>query len=261
MRPVLHVIPVCPFCQRVEIVLALKGRTDAVDRVPVDITEPRSPEFLVMTRGTTALPVLETEHGVLKESLVLMRYLDARWPEVPVARRDPYERAVEDLVIAREGAFTGAGYRLVLNQDPAARQGLVDALLAEYQALDELLRWKSPEGPFLFDRFGLAEAVYTPIFMRFWFLDYYEGFSLPPAGFERVRAWRDACLAHPAVQQVSREQIVKVYYDYARGVGNGGLVPGRTRSSFAFTPDWRERPWPPADKYGPAATDRELGLV
>ena len=102
--------------------------------------------------------------------------------------------------------------------------------------------------------------MFTPMFMRFWFLDYYEGFELPPE-LARVQRWRDACLAHPAAQQTSKEEIVKVYYDYAKGAGNGGLLPGRTRSSFGFEPHWSTRPWPPADKYGVSATDAELGLV
>ena len=73
--------------------------------------------------------------------------------------------------------------------------------------------------------------------------------------------WRAACLAHPAAQQVSAEEVVKAYYDYARGSGNGALPEGRTRSSFVFEPNWRSRPWPPKDKYGPGATDAELGLL
>ena len=60
---------------------------------------------------------------------------------------------------------------------------------------------------------------------------------------------------------MSSEEVVKAYYDYARGAGNGALPTGRTRSSFVFEPHWRERPWPPKDKYGPGATDAELGLV
>jgi len=63
-------------------------------------------------------------------------------------------------------------------------------------------------------------------------------------------------VAHPAAQQVTKEEIVKVYYDYARGAGNGALLPGRDRSSFVFEPPWSSRPWPPKDKYAPAA----LGL-
>jgi glutathione S-transferase len=78
---------------------------------------------------------------------------------------------------------------------------------------------------------------------------------------DRVRRWRDACLAHPAAQQVAKERIVKLYYDYAGGAGNGALLPGRAYSSFVFEPDWMDRPWPPKDKYGHAASDAELGLA
>ncbi len=73
--------------------------------------------------------------------------------------------------------------------------------------------------------------------------------------------WREACLDHPAAQQVIREEIFKLYYDYALGAGNGALVESRTRSSFVFAPHWSERPWPPTDKYAPTASDRDLGLL
>ena len=257
-----HHIPVCPFSQRVEILLELKGLRDAVRFEVVDITVPRSPELLAKSRGGTALPILETEGGhVLRESLVLMRYLEQRFPEPAVARRDPLEHAVESMLVAREGPFVGAGYALVMNQDRAARQPLVDKLLEHYAWIDAFLAHHAPDRDFLFESFGWAEAVYTPIFVRFWFLDYYEGFELPDEPrFARVRRWRDACLAHPAAQQVTREEIVKVYYDYAKGAGNGALVAGRARSSFVFEPHWRDRPWPPRDKYDHSATDAELGL-
>src|SRR5512143_34589 len=57
-RPVVHHIPVCPFSQRLEILLALKGCPDAVRFEVVDITRPRDPALLALTRGRTALPVL-----------------------------------------------------------------------------------------------------------------------------------------------------------------------------------------------------------
>lgn len=256
-------IPVCPFSQRLEILLALKELHGAVAFHVVDITKPRPDWLLQKTRGTTALPVLETEDGgIIKESLVILRYLEDRFPAVPVAQADPYRRAVENMLIAREGGFATAGYRYVMNQDPAMRAAFGDEMLAHYAGLNAFLTEHSPDGVFLFESFGLAETVFTPLFMRFWFLDYYEDFDLPDgADFARVRRWRDACLAHPAAQQVSREEIVKLYYDYARGAGNGALLPGRGHSSFAFEPHWAQRPWPPRDKFGAAATDRELGLV
>jgi glutathione S-transferase len=253
-------IPVCPFSQRLRILLELKGRPEAVRFEVVDISRPREPWLLELTRGTTALPVMRTPQGLLKESLVILRYLEESLPVPPVARADPFERAVENMLIAQEGDFTMDGYRLVMNQDPARREDLRARLISRFAALDDFLRWQSPEGTFLFERFGMAEVVFAPIFARFWFLDYYEGFELPP-GLERVRRWHDACLAHPAAQQVSREEVVKAYYDYARGSGNGALPEGRRVSSFAFAPHWSERPWPPRDKYGPGASDAALGLA
>lgn len=262
-KPVIYHIPVCPFSQRVEILLDLKGLRSAVEFQVVDITKPREAWLLEKTRGTTALPVLEDEQGrILKESLVLMSYIEERFPAAPVARQDPYERAVERLFITREGPFGNAGYGMVMNRDRAKTEEKRKALLDQYAWLDDMLRFHNPDGTFLFDRFGWAETVYTPLLMRFWFLDHYEGFALPddPA-FARVARWKAACLAHPAAQQVRFDQIVKLYYDYAVGAGNGALPAGRRVSSFTFTPDWRDRPMPPKDKYDRIATDAELGLV
>jgi glutathione S-transferase len=259
-RPLVHHIPVCPFSQRLEILLALKGARDAVDFAVVDITKPRDPALLAKTRGVTALPVLETEDGaIIRESLVILRYLDERLP-VQVARADPYERAIENMLVAMEGDFTNAGYRCVMNRDKARRDDFVQAMDAQYARLNDYLMWQSPGRVFLFEDFGLAEAVFTPLFVRFQFLDYYEGYDIP-AGLTRVRAWREACMAHPAAQQVSREEIVKLYFDYALGVGNGALAPGRARSSFVFEPHWSTRPWPPRDKWADSPSDEALGLL
>ena len=76
-KHIVYHIPVCPFSQRLEILLALRGLDDAVEFRVVDITKPRDPALLAKTRGTTALPVMETPDGqIVKESLVILRYLD-----------------------------------------------------------------------------------------------------------------------------------------------------------------------------------------
>ena len=260
---IVYHIPVCPFSQRLEILLALRGQQDAVEFRVVDITKPRDPELLAKTRGTTALPVLETPDGtILKESLVILRYLDEALVGPMLRRRDPAEHAIESMLIAREGPFTMAGYLFVMNQDRARRDEFNEKLLSIYRDINDFLAQQNMDGPFLFEDFGLAEAVFTPMFKRFWFLDYYENFQLPDGEeYDRVRAWRDACMAHPATDQVTKEEIVKLYYDYALGAGNGALVDGRSVSSFAFTPHWQDRPWPPRDKYAGTTSDKALGLV
>ena len=265
-KPTIYHIPVCPFSQRVKILLALKEVRDEVDFQVVDITKPRDEELLRKSRGTTALPILELADGrVLKESMVLLQYFEDVYPDRPVAQRDPYKRAVENMLCRMEGEFTGAGYTFVMNQDIAKRDGLRANMLKLYERIDDFLRHHgtTSDGPFLFDEFGWAETVFTPMFMRFWFLEYYEDFQLPEGDerYARVRQWQDACRAHPAAQQVSQEEIVKLYYDYAQGAGNGALLPGRKVSSFVFEPGWRGRPWPPKEKFGQNATDQGLGLT
>ena len=262
--PTIYRIPICPFCQRLEILMELKGLGEAVALEVVDITKPRSEHIVQLTAGSTALPVLELEDGrSLKESLVLMGYLEDRFREPTVRREDPYERAVESLLVSTEGSFVASGYRLLLNQDLYRREALVSGYLAQHAAIDQFLRDHSRgAGPWLFDRFGWAEAVFTPFFQRFVFNDYFEGVTLPdePA-YRRVREWRDACVAHPAAQQTSDEEVIKLYYDYSRGAGNGELLEGRSVSSFVVEPAWSDRPMPPKDKYQPGATDAELGLL
>ena len=261
--PVVYHIPVCPFSQRLEILMELKGLSPQVDFRVIDITKPRPGWLPEKTRGTTALPVLDTGEGeVIKESMVILQYLEDRFPEPSVAQRDPYRRAIEGMISAMEGAFCAQGYHYVMNQDPGDRENLRQRMLDQYARLNDFLVQHSPSGTFLFEDFGLAETVYAPFFMRFWFLEYYEDFDLPEDDrYARVRRWREACLEHPAAQQVTKEQIVKLYYDYARGAGNGALLPGRTHSSFVFDPHWTSRPWPPRDKYRQAATDQVLGLA
>lgn len=253
-------IPICPFSQRLEILLELKGRRADVDFRVVDITRPRPEWLLAKTRGTTALPILETADGrIIKESLVILQYLENLFPEPAVAQDDPYRRAVENMLTRMEGEFATHGYTLVMNQSAERRDALRDEAIKQYARLDEFLTAHAAGSVFLFDAFGWAETVFAPLFMRFWFLEYYEDFEIP-GHYARVRSWRDASISHPAARQVTKEQIVKLYYDYSKGVGNGALPPGRARSSFAFEPDWRARPWPPRNKYAHSATDEELGL-
>jgi len=180
--PVVYHIPVCPFSQRWEILLTLKGLRHHVDFHIIDITRPRPRWLLKKTRGTTALPVLDGEGEVIKYSMVLLRYLkdlEDLFPEPAVAQREPYRRAVEGMMNAMEGALVAQGYRYVMNQDAGKRAGLRRGMLEQYARLNDFLLQYSPSGTFHFEDFGLAETVFTLFFMRFWFLAYYEDFDLP----------------------------------------------------------------------------------
>jgi glutathione S-transferase len=251
-------IPGCPFSERVEILLALKGVK--LKDVEIDISKPRPDWLLKKTRGSTALPAMDVPEGTLKESMILLRYLEDRFPERPVAQRDPYRHAVEALLANMGGEFSGAGYRMILNRDRSKRAEMRAAVDSAFATLDSFLNDYAPKGDFLYQEFGWAEVAMTPMFKRLWFLDYYEDYKIPPK-LKRVIRWREACTQHPAAQGRSFEEIITLYYDYSQGGGNGRIPEGRKVSSFTLDPHWSTRPMPPRDKWGHAATDAELGLT
>ena len=255
-------IPGCPFSERIELLLDLKGLGHVLADHVIDISKPRPEWLLRKTRGTTSLPALELETGeTLKESMVIMRYFEDRFPDPPVARPDPFEHAVEGMLCATDGQFTGAGYRMILNRDRAKRDELKAEVDAQYARLDDFLRYYAPNGDFLFDRFGWAEVAFTPMFKRLWFLEYYEDYEIPQ-NLKRLLRWREACLAHAVAQRHhGHRELMTLYYDYSQGGGNGKIPEGRSVSSFTLDPPWDGRPMPPRDKWGKPATDAELGLV
>ena len=262
-NPTVYHIPICPFSQRLEILLTLKGIKNEVNFELVDITKDLPDALAEKTGGSTEFPVLETGDGkILRESLVILQYLEDGFDERLVAQQDPYKRAIENWLVKFENDFVMQGYIWLLNQDINQCDAMREGMLKQYERLDDFLEEHSQSGPFLFESFGWAETVFTPFFMRFWFLEYYEGFQLPNTKqYARVREWVDACIEHPAAQQVTKEEIIKLYYDYSKGAGNGALLPNRKRSSFVFKPEWDARPWPSKDKYKHSATDEELGLI
>ena len=255
-------IPGCPFSERVELLLDLKGLDGIMADHEIDLSKPRPDWLLRKTHGTTSLPALELENGeTLKESMVIMRYVEDRFPKHPIARRDAYEHAVEAMLGATEGQFTGAGYRMILNRDPGKREEHRAEVDAQYARLDAFLRHYAPDSDFLFGEFGWAEVAFTPMFKRLWFLDYYEDYAIPQT-LKRLLRWREACLTHPAVQsRHGHRELMTLYYDYSQGGGNGRIPEGRAVSSFTLSPSWLRRPMPPPDKWGRPATDAELGLI
>ncbi len=260
MELILYHFPGCPYSERVEILLHLKGLAGTVTDIELDISQPRPDWLLHKTGGSTALPVLDCGTHALRESAVILRYLDTQFAAQRIRHPDPQHHAIESMFGLMDTGYAKAGYAMLRNQDKAQREEFRLAFDAQYTLIDAFLNRYGGDGPFLFDTFGWAEVLLTPLMKRLECLHYYEGYHLPEA-LDRVIAWRAACLGHAATQSRTIEEIIKLYYDYSRGAGGGALVTGRARSSFALDPPWASRPMPPSHKWGAGATDRELGLA
>ncbi len=96
----------CPYCARVRIVLAEKDIEHEV--VTIDLSD--RPAWLYEKNPLGKVPVIEEDVLVLPESVVIMEYLEERYPDPPLLPADAAERALVRLRIERFDHTLGDAY-------------------------------------------------------------------------------------------------------------------------------------------------------
>lgn len=148
------------------------------------------------------VPILHDGALQVWDSLAICEYVAERWPESIAWPKDRAARAHARSI----GAEMHAGFQTLRSQMPMNCRrppAPIDAAAAEDPILrgeiDRIIEiWTScraaadRSGPFLFGRFGAADAMYAPVVLR---LSIYEVALPTPA-----RAYADAILALPALQ-------------------------------------------------------------
>ncbi|HZT52989.1 MAG TPA: glutathione S-transferase family protein [Gaiellaceae bacterium] len=178
----LYDAPRCPYCARVRIVLAEKG----IEVEVVEIDLQHRPAWLYEKNATGRVPVLEEDGWALPESVVIMEFLEERYPEPPLLPPDPADRALVRLLIHRDGELTDPYYALRRGGDEAA--GRFDAALAR---LDRVLA----EQPYLAGtRYSLADVAYVP-----WILRARQSLGVDLSDFAALSRWLERLLERPAV--------------------------------------------------------------
>ena len=154
MSLVLYDAPRCPYAARVRIVLAEKGIE--VDVVEIDLSD--RPDWLYEKNPAGRVPVIEEDDRPLAESVVIMEFLEERYPEPALLPPDPADRAYVRLLIFRDRDLTDPYYAFRRSEEGAREQ--LDAALAGF---DEVLAGR----PYLAGtEYGLADIAYVPWFQR-----------------------------------------------------------------------------------------------
>lgn len=171
----------CPYCARVRIVLAEKG----LSYEPVEIDLSDRPAWLYAKNPSGRVPVLEEDGGlVLPESLVLMEYLEERFPEPALRPADPAERALGRLWLDRFDVRLGSDYYALRRGEPSR----LDAKLADLDAALEAQ-------PFLTGReYGLADIGYVP-----WILRARSNLGVDLEPYPSLTAWLERVSDRPAI--------------------------------------------------------------
>jgi glutathione S-transferase len=144
----------CPYCARARIVLAEKEVE--FETVEIDLSD--RPPWIYEKNATGRVPVLEEDGRPLPESVVIMEFLEERYPEPPLLPPDPADRAFVRLLVFRDKELTDPYYAFRRGEQGAAERlgaalGALDAALAERAFLG---------GP----EYGLADIAYVPWILR-----------------------------------------------------------------------------------------------
>ena len=194
---------------RVRIGLNLKGL--AYDSIPVNIAPGKDEQFGASFRAKNAqmrVPALETEHGVLTQSLAILDWLDATHPEPAFLPADPW-------AAAQVRAFALA---IAADIHPLNNLSVLTRLKLEFSVEDDHVNewyrhWirlgfaaleaqaaARPETAFAFgDAPGLADICLVPQMANA------RRYDTDLSPFPRLVAWDERARAHPAFAKAAPE--------------------------------------------------------
>ena len=173
----------CPYAARARIVLAEKGLE--VETVEIDLSD--RPAWLYDKNPAGRVPVIEEDGGEpLPESVVIMEFLEERYPEPALLPADPADRAAVRLLIFRDKDLTDPYYALRRGEDGAAEQ--LDAALAKLDVR-------------LYDRDYLGGAEYSlaDIALVPWVLRARDMLDVELSGYPSLGAWLARLEERPAI--------------------------------------------------------------
>jgi RNA polymerase-associated protein len=159
------------YSQRVRLVLAEKGV--AVDVINVD--KGNVPEDLIDLNPYNTLPTLVDRELVLYESMVIMEYLDERFPHPPLLPVYPVARAQSRLYVYRiEKDWCGLADTIIAKR---SKDTVIDRARKELrEGLITIAPIFSAKEYFMSDEFTLVDCCFVPLLWRLPLL----GIELPP---------------------------------------------------------------------------------
>lgn len=194
-----------PNPRRVRWVMAEKGIMD-VEIVQVDIMsgDHKTPDYRARV-GVPHVPALELDDGtVVSESVAICRYLEALYPEPNLFGHDPREQAIVEMWTRRCEFYLANPIMLnvrlthpalaVLEATPQPQVADYNRLSAE-RFMKTLDRHLAEREFIALDRFTIADIV-AVVGLDFARMVRYR----PPAEFENLHRWFDACRDRPAAK-------------------------------------------------------------
>jgi glutathione S-transferase len=175
---------------RVRIALAEKGLP--YDEREIDLAN--KPPELARVNPANGVPVLVADGAAIPDSIVILQYLEDRFPESPLLPADPLGRARARLLYDRVTALLGThSFKLARGTDEEKRLAREGAKAA----LETLEREVSADHPFLAGPdLSIADLALAPFVARL----SRAGVSPSALALPRLARWEAAVMSRPSVR-------------------------------------------------------------
>lgn len=155
----LYSAALCPHSHKVRMVLAEKGVTAEIININLD----KKPEELFSINPYGTVPTLVDRDLILYESIIILEYLDERFPHPPLMPVYPVARAKLRLMMFRIERDWYSLYKTILHGEPAevaeAKKQLQESLITVSPLFDG-------QPYFLSDDFTLVDCCMAPLLWR-----------------------------------------------------------------------------------------------
>ncbi|MGK0673965.1 MAG: glutathione S-transferase family protein [Halothiobacillaceae bacterium] len=203
---------ICPFVQRVNILIQHKGIPCAVTYL--NPKEP--PEWLAELSPRGKVPLLKVDDTVLFESQVINEFLDETHPP-SLLPADPLARARERGFVALADDLFGGLWQWMTAKDADKAKEAIDGLRRVLGVLEGNLQGGG--GYFSGECFGLVDCAFAPFFMRLDLLEANGAEALVGADLPRVAAYRKVLVEVPAVKASVVPEFAQLYLGFVKGQG------------------------------------------
>lgn len=194
--------PLCPFVQRVAIVLLEKGIP--FERIDVDLRD--RPDWFQAMSPTGKVPLLKVTDGeasefVLFESVAICEYLEEVYPEPALHPVNALSRAQHRAWIEFASATLADAWGYLNATDPKTALGKTAALRGKLERFDRELS----DGPYFSgERLSMVDIAVAPVFRYFDILGHESHHPLFD-GLNRVADWRRALASRFSIQAAVAE--------------------------------------------------------
>ncbi len=220
-RLVLYSAEICPYAQRMRIVLHEKSIAHEV--VEIDLDD--KPEWLGELTPTRRVPVIRHDDFVLWESATVNEYLDGTFAGTALRPGDERGRAVMRNEIRHfDSVFLPTLYKLLFEQDADEQARLREQTERGFEFLEQRLEAIQGDGPYwLGAQMSLADASMWPFFERLGVFEHYRKLVLPSA-CARLRRWFDTVAGRASARSTTTHDLdyfLPRYAHYASDTADG----------------------------------------